>query len=89
MAPLGFFIVADERCVLILAQQAERDHPVPEDEAEAFAEIESAPNTEAAKAERKTPEDRKNATVIAIRGVLLFSLHNPANSRSIFWMTTQ
>ena len=63
---LGFFVVANERCVFTLAQQSERDNSIPKDEAETFAEEESAPKTEAAKAESKTPEDRKNATVIAI-----------------------
>lgn len=63
---VGLFIIGAERCVLTLAQQSERDNPIHKDEAETFAEEESAPKTEAAKAESKTPEDRKNATVIAI-----------------------
>ena len=63
---LGFFLVADERCVMTLAQQIERDDPLPVAEGETFTEEQTAPDTEAAKTERKTPEDRKNATVIAI-----------------------
>lgn len=51
---------------MTLAQQAERDDLNLEDDAEVVAEEESAPTPEAAEAKRKTPEDRKNATVIAI-----------------------
>ena len=58
---LGLFIVGDERCVLTLAQQSERDNPIPTNEDEPIVEEESA-----GKAEKKSPEDRKNATVIAI-----------------------
>ena len=63
---LGLFIIADERCVLTLAQQSERDDPIPAHEGKTLAEEEAAPNTEFAKTEKKTPEERKNATLIAI-----------------------
>ena len=66
---LGLFIVADERCVLTLAQQAEHDNPIPPDQSATsatFVEEENAPKPEATKAESKSTEDRKNATVIAI-----------------------
>ncbi len=69
---LEFFLVADERCVLNFTQQIERYNPLPVAKGETFAKSETfargetAPNTEAAKTEKKTPKDRKNATVIAI-----------------------
>ena len=62
----GFFIVADERCVLTLAQQSERDNPVPTNESEPALEEEISPVARAENAEKKSSEDRKNATVIAI-----------------------
>lgn len=63
---LGLVIIGDERCVLTLAQQAERDDPIPVDDSIPVLVKEEAPPTTDAQKVKKSPEDKRNATLIAI-----------------------
>ena len=62
----GLYIIGDERCILTLGQQKEREDPISSIEDVPVVEEESAQTAGAEKPEKKSSEDRKNATVIKI-----------------------
>lgn len=63
---VGLWVICDERCVLTLGQQAERDNPIESSEGNEAEQVQQAGDDRSGRAEKKSLEDRRNATVIAM-----------------------